>query len=472
MSEQFIIRFEGHPGELTIGDMKKISGHVSGCTFASIIDHLGLEANPREAKIGAVTDAIQKTIRLTPELLPFKTKGVLLAVSSYEALERNQYRIAPVNQRIEGILDGGHNSLAIGMYILSKALEKNNKKIPNRIKNWEEFKAKWKENHDIVEEYLTQEKGNVKSPVDFLVPIELQVPADMTDTTGVQNFRDHLFDICESRNNNVELQLSAKVHQNGYFNELELMMREHNENIADRIEWKTNDGGAVKVQDLIALSWIPLQLVDPVHEAKDPEKIFNPSEFKETYMYSSKGQCLKLFERLMSSPDVSEKSAGDYTKDIINEEVKSSFKITTVLPELYDYIYVRFAALYNGNDGSFGRIGAVKKLNKKTKNKKTPFAGEPVKSDVNISPDGFILPLFYGLQALLEKKEVNGKIIIDWAADPKAFLDKHLSDIMGEYKGLFALCDYDPQKVGKAEQCYKNALNSYKMALMQDKISS
>ena len=46
------------------------------------------------------------------------------------------------------------------------------------------------------------------------------------------------------------------------------------------------------------------------------------SEFKETYMYSSKGQCLRLFERLMSSPDVSEKSAGDYTKDIINEEVR------------------------------------------------------------------------------------------------------------------------------------------------------
>ena len=327
MPEPFIIRFEGRPGELTIGDMKKISGHVSGCTFASIIDHLGLEANPREAKIGAVTDAIQETIRLTPELLPFKTKGVLLAVSSYEALERNRYRIAPVNQRIEGILDGGHNTLAIGMYILNKALEADDQKISHKVKNWEEFKSSWKMNHDIVEEYLVQEKGKTGSPVDFLIPVELQVPADMNDTDGVQNFRDHLFDICESRNNNVELQLSAKVHQNGYFNELELMMREHNENIADRIEWKTNDGGAVKVQDLIALSWIPLQLVDPVHEAKDPEKIFNPSEFKETYMYSSKGQCLKLFERLMSSPDVSEKSAGDYTKDIINEEVKSSFKI-------------------------------------------------------------------------------------------------------------------------------------------------
>ena len=125
----------------------------------------------------------------------------------------------------------------------------------------------------------------------------------------------------------------------------------------------------------------------------------------------------------MSSPDVSEKSAGDYTKDIINEEVKSSFKITTILPELYDYIYVRFADLYNGNDGYFGRIGAVKKLNNKTKNKKTPFSGERIKSDVKISPDGFILPLFYGLQALLEKRDVDGKTIIDWATDPKQFLD-------------------------------------------------
>lgn len=473
MSEQFIIRFEGRPGELTIGNMKKISGHVRGDTFATIIDHLSLEANPREAKIGTVTDAIQETIRLTPELLPFKTKGVLLAVSIYEPLERNRYRIAPVNQRIEGILDGGHNTLAIGMYILEKALEANEQKLSRKVKNWEEFKEEWKKNHDIIEEYLGQEKRNSGSPIDFLVPVELQVPADMNDTSGVQNFRDHLFDICESRNNNVELQLSAKVHQNGYLNELELMLREHNEKIADRIEWKTNDGGAVKVQNLIALSWIPLQLVDPVREAKDPEKIFNPSEFNETNMYSGKGNCLKQFERLMSSPDVSEKTAGDYTKDIINEEVKSAFNITTMLPELYDYIYTHFATLYNGNDGSFGRIAAVKKLNNtKNKDKKTPFSGDPIKSDINISPDGFIIPLFYGLQALLEKKEVNGKIIIDWATDPKAFLDKHLSDIMGAYKGLFSLCDYDPQKVGKAEQCYKNALNNFKMALMQDKISS
>lgn len=471
MPEQFIIRFEGRPGELTIGNMKKISGHVSGRTFATIIDHLSLEANPREAKVGAVTDAIQETIRLTPDLLPFKTKGVLLAVSSYEALERNRYRIAPINQRIEGILDGGHNTLAIGMYILRKALEANDQKLSNKVKNWEEFKATWKENHDIVEEYLSQEKGNEESSVDFLVPVELQVPADMNDTAGVQNFRDHLFDICESRNNNVELQLSAKVHQNGYLNELELMMREHNEQIADRIEWKTNDGGAVKVRDLIALSWIPLQLVNPVREAKDPEKVFNPSEFKETNIYSGKNNCLQQFERLMSSPDVSEKSAGDYTKDIINDEVKSAFKVTTMLPELYDYVYTRFADLYNGNDGSFGRIAAVKRLNKKTKNKRTPFSGAVIKPDVNISPDAFIIPLFYGLQALLEKKQVNGKTIIDWATDPKVFLDKHLSDIMGEYKGLFSLCDYDPQKVGKAEQCYKNALNSFKMALMQDKIT-
>ena len=66
---------------------------------------------------------------------------------------------------------------------------------------------------------------------------------------------------------------------------------------------------------------------------------------------------------------------------------------------------------------------------------------------------------------------MNGKTIIDWITDPKEFLDKHLSNIMGTYKGLFSLCNYDPQKVGKADQCYKNALNSFKMALMQDKYS-
>ena len=465
MSNSFILKFANLPGELVVGHMKKISGHVRGRAFIEVIDHLSLEANPRESKVGIVTEAIHETLDKTPDLFPFKTKGVLLAVSEYTALERNRYRISTQNDKIEGILDGGHNTLAIGLYILEKAFEEQGEVMPKGIKTWEKFKSSWKDYHSVIEDYLDIIEKNNESPIDFLVPVELQVPASREDGIVVQKFRDSLFDICESRNNNVELQLSAKVNQNGYFDQLKNMMDGYNKHISDRIEWKPNAGGTVKVQDLIALSWIPLQLVDPVRDDENSDKLFDPSAVNETQMYSGKGQCLKNFNRLMGSPDVSSKSDNDYTKAVINDQVLSAFKIVAQLPTLYDYIYSRFADLYNENEGKFGSITAVKKMNEKKKSKKTPFSGEAISKDINISPDGFLIPLFYGLQALLEKKEVDGKNIIDWVVNPKSFMDKHLSNIVRQYKELFSICDYDPQKVGKAKACYSSAKMAFKAEL-------
>lgn len=49
-------------------------------------DHVSLEANPRAAKVGSVTTAIRESLETTPELFPFKSKGILIGTSSYEAL--------------------------------------------------------------------------------------------------------------------------------------------------------------------------------------------------------------------------------------------------------------------------------------------------------------------------------------------------------------------------------------------------
>lgn len=62
-------------------------------------------------------DAIIESIVETPDTFPFKTKGVLVGSSNYEKLERNRYELKFENEKIEGILDGGHNMLAIGTHI-------------------------------------------------------------------------------------------------------------------------------------------------------------------------------------------------------------------------------------------------------------------------------------------------------------------------------------------------------------------
>lgn len=460
MSEKksVIIKFEG-ASEKTVGDITKIVGLVQARFFVPIIDSLNLEANPRSSKSGAVTDAIQETITNAPALFPFMSKGVLLASSNYERLERGRVRLEPNDLKIEGILDGGHNTLAIGLFILGQAFSYHGKSLSFSKKNWDDFKKLWETNRNIIESYLKDtQAGETENKLDFLVPVELLVPKDINDSACVFSFTNNLLEICEARNNNAELQLAAKANQKGYFGELQELMKSQNPVIANRIEWKTNENGEVKVQDLIALSWLALNMISPVRDENNIGRYLEP--VSPNKLYSAKGACLKQFEKLMSSPDVTVIAEDGYHAELINDEVRSAFRIAVDLPDLYDYICENFPKCYNANGGRFLSINACKTLNEKRRVKTTPFKGKKI--DI-LSPDGFVMPLFYGLQALLEKRTVNNKAEIYWTQPPMSFLHDNFDKIVADYMGNLSLCDYDPQKVGKAPKVYDDAIKTYKM---------
>lgn len=459
MNKSNIIIKVDFPGEQTVGDITKIVGLVEARFLIPVIDGLDLDANPRSSKTGPVTDGIQESIMDDYMVFPFKTKGILLASSYYERLERNRFKIIPDDPKIEGILDGGHNTLAIGLYVLSKAFEREDKVLPKGAKTWDKFKELWHDNRETVVNYLEFLKGN--SDIDdlkFYIPVELLVPRDTEDIACVESFKNKLLEICEARNNNVQLPVSDKANQKGYFDTLKELMEDYDSNVCRRIEWKTNDGGDIKAQDIVALSWIPLSLIDPVKD--EHGRVIEP--VAPNKLYSAKGTCLKQFEKLMSSPEVTELIGEDYRCDLINREVESAFKIAVQLPEIYDYIYEMFPVLYNVAGGIYGRINAVKTLNDKRKDKCTPFMGRKIET---LSPDGFIMPLFYGLKALMRKKTVGDHEEIGWSQPPMTFLHANLGKIVEYYAGIFSMCDYDPQKVGKNPQSYMQALAGFKMAV-------
>lgn len=459
-NKSIIIKFEGS-SEQTVGDVTKIVGLVQARFFVSIIDTLNLEANPRSSKTGAVTDAIQETIANSPNLFPFMSKGVLLAASNYERLERGRVKIIPVDPKIEGILDGGHNTLAIGLFILEQSLNYHGETLSRSTKNWDVFKKLWIENRNSIESYLKDiQTDEADNKLEFLVPVELLVPRDINDSACVYSFTNNLLEVCEARNNNAELQLTAKANQKGYFDDLQALMEAHNPIIARKIEWKTNEGGEIKAQDVIALSWLALNLINPVRDENNYERYID--RIAPNKLYSAKGACLKQFEKLMSSPDVTGQADDGYHAELLNEEVRSAFKITAELPDLYDYIYENFPKCYNSNGGRFLGITACKTLNEKRKVKVTPFKGKKIDM---LSPEGFIMPLFYGLQALLSKRTVNGKEEIYWIQPPMAFLNDNFCKIVADYMGNLSLCDYDPQKVGKAPKVYDDAIKTFKMAI-------
>ena len=189
MSEN-IVRFE-QMAQQTVGDTTKIIGLVKTKDIASIIDSLDLEANPRSSKTNAVTDGIQNSLESDPDLFPFKTKGILLASSEYTMLDRGRIIIRPQDRSVEGILDGGHNTLAIGLYMLKQALEFGGRSLDSKVRKWDEFKEAWTENRDLVSLYFDHVRNNPgpADKLDTLVPVELLVPRDQADSACVEKFR-------------------------------------------------------------------------------------------------------------------------------------------------------------------------------------------------------------------------------------------------------------------------------------------
>ncbi len=443
----------------TVGEITKIVGLIHARYLVPVIDRMDLRANPRSSKTSAVTAAIESSIETDPDVFPFKTKGLLLAASQYEHLDRGRIRITPQNPAIEGILDGGHNTLAIGLYILKRAMAYKDIPFPRGSKTWDQFKRLWQDNHDAVDDYLAWLHDTPDAnDLSFYLPVELLLPRSLNDPHSVESFKNDLAEICAARNNNVQLPVSAKANQLGFFDPLRSLMESRVPELASRIEWKPNEEGDVKVQDLIALAWIPLSLVPPVSDGngRTIEPIAPQS------IYSGKGNCLKQFERFMSSPEVTAENSADYRRELINNTVLSAFRIAADLPELYDYIFEKFPELYNAAGGIYGRITAVKKLNEKRSVRKTPFFGREIRT---LSPEGFVVPLVYGLKALMTVRETEGAPEIVWAQSPMEFMKKNLQDITANYTGLFDMCDYDPQKIGKNPQSYQQVLSGFKMAI-------
>lgn len=441
--------------ENSIAGIKRYTGFVRGRDLFPLFDHGSLEANPRAAKTGSVTRGILESLEKTPELFPFKSKGILLGTSDYEALQRNRFELRFNEPASEGILDGGHNMLAIGIYMLSKVMEDSE---VGKISLWEEMKDAWDENRAELDE--------VKEAFDFLVPVEIIVPSNVEDVKAVQQFEMSVLDICAARNNNAQLTQETKSNKLGLYTEIRDRL---DRVIAERVEWKSNEWDSsetrpIKVRDLLALAWIPLN--------KANEERLLPLDISVTpqNIYRNKGECSKQFDKLMLDERVTIASDGP-TRELVNEVVGSCFDILSDLPKLYDKIYAEFPEAYNSNNYRFGSNPIVKTYDPArravAKDKSGFVVSQPTTHYLNLPvkyryPDGLIMPLVYGLKGLLEISD--GKV--KWATNPYQFVDLYLKDIAGAYRLVLDMARFDPQKLAKNEASHEFAVSEFSKALV------
>ena len=429
MSTNIILKIEQR-SEQVFGPVRKIIGLLQAKSFNQLVDITDLSANPRLAKKGSVTQEIETSLAEKPELFPAKTKGLLLASTSYQELERGRFRLDFKDPDIEGLLDGGHNALAAARHVLREAgIDED---VLTKVKDWKSLRAVWDANRDKLQA--------VEDSLIFQMPVEIQVPADMDNDQIVDEFRSSLLEIGAARNNNVQLSEATKANQQKLFEDLRANLPTA---IADVVEWKSNDGGRVKVHDIVALTWIALSRL------KLPDGIgVSPNQ-----LYRNKAVAVDAYIKLMTHKSVSKAEETGYGFELINPIVASALKVAAVFPEIYDALYEAFPDAYNKAGGSFGKITAIKIFEQDKVGEgnpkymrtrpKTPYFQREVKYTC---PDGFLMPFVYGLRVLLDTKE-DGTIY--WKTDPVKFVKTKALDVMKSYRLVLELGDWDPQKVGK-----------------------
>ena len=403
--------------------INKIVSSISPLNFIKLLNQADNKVNPRIAKINRITKSIHETLETSPELLWLKSKGILVATESCKSLDRNRVEITLNNTEYEGIMDGGHNTFAIAVFLVEKLFDVN-------IKTWDECKEFWQEHfNEIINRFQEREEE-----FQFSIPIEIISPNDEADS--IAQYYDYISEICSARNNNIQLSETAKGNQVGYYDHLKDLLDKDFE-----IIWKTGDQGKIKSEDVISLA--SLSLIFLKNNSLLPENLKGLNKIS---IYSQKSRCVDFFNTLMADGDISELKDGKYI--ITNSYVKSALALTKDILIFFDKMYIEFPNLYHDAiPGKFGRISSVIK-----KDSKVPFHTTETMSSYQYS-HGFFYPLIAGLTSLMEIDEKKG--LVKWKVNPSKLDLNHLD--LTQYVNIIKLVNFDPQKIGKGEVFYKEA---------------
>ncbi|MEM7596865.1 MAG: hypothetical protein AAF382_04150 [Pseudomonadota bacterium] len=463
---KFILKFKEvsvQPSDPTGVVVKRAIGFVNIKELLPLLDSRSLAPNPRSAKKNAIIEGILGTLNSDPELFRFKSKGLLISSHKVEELERNRFRLEFNKDFVDGVLDGGHNLFAIGIFVLSQVAPE---KELQRVRTWDDLDEIWSEYRDAIQE--------LEFDTEDLVAVELIFPPKPNDES-LDAFDQIAFDISQARNANTQVKTEAFQNKLGFYDVLKEALPEE---LGRRVEWKpgvveASDAKPISVRDIVALAWIPLNLANehkllPTNISVSPQNI-----------YSRKGECSDKFNALMKLDAVTEPIGGKagQARQLKHKAVESCLRITADLPRLFDLIYEKFPSFYN--DGGANRFGSrtivkifdpdrIKELKAAQKDVSGYTAIRPVtpffqRSSAELKykyPEGLIIPFVTGLSALMTVE--NGEIV--WAVeDIDMILLSKLEKAAPLFDGQLDAYSWDPQKLAKNLSSHKQAASYYKV---------
>jgi hypothetical protein len=460
----FILKF-AHVSVQPSGDdspIRRAIGFVNINQLLPILDSRALAPNPRSAKRNAIIEGILGTLNGNAELFRFKSKGLLISSHKVEELQRNRFRVLFEKEFVDGVLDGGHNLFAIGLFVLGQIVgEKETKKI----RTWEQLDQLWAAHRKEIE--------SLELDPEDLVSVELLYPGS-NDEADQDEFDRAAFEISQARNANTEVKTEAFQNKLGFYDVLKEALPAE---LSHRVEWKPgvveeHEAKPISVRDIVALAWIPLNL------ANDNKLLpFDISVLPQN-IYRNKGECSDKFMTLMESNQVTEPIGGQagQARQLKHPAVESCLQITGDLPRLYDLIYEKFPRFYNDGTHRFGRRNVVKmydpdKLKQLKSDGKdasgytgirpvTPFFQRSSKEMVWKYPDALIIPFVTGLSALM--KIEDGRVV--WITDDidKVVLEQ-LEKAAPLFDGQLDASDWDPQRLAKSQSSHRQAASFYRV---------
>ena len=441
MAEQkpLIIKLEhGNNAQSSNEGMKiqRISSSVSAYHFIRLVSVADNKINPRSARENGITSDISETLEVSPNLFWLMSKGLLIATENCKILDRGRVRLTTEGDR-EGIMDGGHNALAIAQYLVTCLFPE-----AKMFKTWADCKFFLQNNEKEIIKRFNDAGGN--NTFQFSIPIEIIFPSN--ENGALDEYYDTISQICTARNTNVQLKQATQDNQVGIYDILKDSLC-----CSNRIIWKSGQAGDIKVEDIISIAVIPLIFL------QEEKKLPNHKSIKALNaisVYSQKSKCVDFYGDVLKHPAVSTKQEDKYF--LSDTLVHSALKMVDDIVRAYDKMYLSFPEIYNSNAGKFGRISAVDQKEKKTVS--VPFLTTSQKTDYKYSA-AYFLPLFCGIRKLMYIDESTNTL--KWKKNPADSTFNFLDLNCGKYIEMVKFLEYNPQKVGKASMMYLEGLDVF-----------
>lgn len=404
--------------------INRISSSISPYHFIRLISVVDNKINPRSAKENGITSDIRETLEISPNLFWLMSKGILIATENCKLLDRGRISFTTDGER-EGIMDGGHNALAIAQFIVSKLYS--GMKL---FKSWTDCKEFWRTNEKNIIDKFNEFGGNEAFP--FSIPVEIIFPSE--EDGGLDEYYQTISQICTARNTNVQLKQATQDNQVGIYDILKESIT-----CSSNVIWRSGQPGVIKAEDVISLAVIPLIFLQENGRLPKGLKTLNVIS-----VYSQKSKCVDFYGDVLKHSDISNKIEDKYVLN--NTFVQSALLMVDDIIRAYDKLYVAFPDIYNSNAGKFGRISSVEQ-----KKRRVPFLSLTRKSEYSY-PAAFYIPLFCGIRQLMKIDE--NKQVVTWKINP-ASEDFKFEDLnCSKYIEMVKFLDYNPLKVGKASMMY------------------